>query len=116
MDRRPGMTVRIEKDGAVWTIIHDRPEARNAMDPESADALTAAFLEFDADEEAAGAVFYGAGGAFCAGWDLKSVSTLDAAYPLGELDIPMARPRGNGGETPRGPLGPSRLELDKPVI
>ena len=44
------MTVRIEKDGAVWTIIHDRPEARNAMDPESADALTAAFLEFDADK------------------------------------------------------------------
>ena len=37
-------------------------------------------------------------------------------YPLGELDIPPAGPRGNGGEIPRGPLGPSRLELDKPVI
>ena len=78
--------------------------------------LTAAFLEFDADKDAAVAVFYGAGGAFCAGWDLKYVSTLNAAYPLGELDIPTARPRGNGGEIPRGPLGPSRLELDKPVI
>jgi enoyl-CoA hydratase len=110
------MTVRIEKDGSVWTIIHDRPEARNAMDPKSADALTAAFLEFDADSEAAAAVFYGAGGAFCSGWDLKYVSTLNAAYPLGELDISTARPRGNGGEIPRGPLGPSRLELDKPVI
>ena len=61
-------------------------------------------------------MFYGAGGAFCAGWDLKYVSTLDAAHPLGELDIPPAGPRGNGGEIPRGPLGPSRLELDKPVI
>ena len=110
------MAVRIEKDGAVWTIIHDRPEARNAMDPKSADELTAAFLEFDADKDASVAVFYGAGGAFCAGWDLKYVSTLNAAYPLGELDIPTARPRGNGGEIPRGPLGPSRLELDKPVI
>jgi enoyl-CoA hydratase len=100
----------------VWTIIHDRPEARNAMDPKSADAVTQAFLEFDADKDAAVAVFYGAGGSFCAGWDLKYVSTLDAAYPLGELDIPMAGPRGNGGEIPRGPLGPSRLELDKPVI
>src|SRR5436853_504547 len=39
------MTVRIEKDGAVWTVVHDRPEARNAMDPASADALAAAFLE-----------------------------------------------------------------------
>jgi enoyl-CoA hydratase len=97
-------------------VIHDRPEARNAMDPASADALTAAFLEFDADKNASVAVFYGAGGAFCAGWDLKYVSTLDADYPLGKLDISTARPRGNGGEIPRGPLGPSRLELDKPVI
>ena len=110
------MAVRVEKNGSVWTVIHDRPEARNAMDPASADALTAAFLEFDADKSASVAVFYGAGGAFCAGWDLKYVSTLDAAHPLGELDIPTAGPRGNGGEIPRGPLGPSRLELDKPVI
>src|SRR6201987_1158128 len=108
------MTVRIEKDGSVWTIIHDRPEARNAMDPKSADALTAAFLEFDADQSASVAVLYGAGGAFCAGWDLKNVGTLDADYPLGKLDIPTAGPLGNGGEIPRGPLGPSRLELDKP--
>jgi enoyl-CoA hydratase len=110
------MTVRIEKDGAVWTVIHDRPEARNAMDPKSADELTAAFLEFDADKTASVAVFYGAGGSFCAGWDLKYASTLNAPYPLGELDIPTAGPRINGGEIPRGPLGPSRLELDKPVI
>lgn len=33
------MTIRTEKDGAVWTIIHSRPEARNAMDPESAMAV-----------------------------------------------------------------------------
>jgi enoyl-CoA hydratase len=110
------MTVRIEKDGAVWTVIHDRPEARNAMDPKSADELTAAFLEFDADKSASVAVFYGAGGSFCAGWDLKYASTLNDPYPLKELDIPVAGPRINGGELPRGPLGPSRLELDKPVI
>ena len=51
------MAVRIEKDGPVWTVIHDRPEARNAMNPASADALTAAFLEFDADKDACVAVF-----------------------------------------------------------
>jgi enoyl-CoA hydratase len=110
------MTVRIEKSGSVWTVIHDRPEARNAMDPKSADELTAAFLEFDRDKSASVAVFWGAGGSFCAGWDLKYVSTLDAKYPLGELDIPPLGTKGNGGEIPRGPLGPSRLELDKPVI
>ncbi|MEC9367981.1 MAG: crotonase/enoyl-CoA hydratase family protein [Pseudomonadota bacterium] len=110
------MSVRIEKNGPVWTVIHDRPEARNAMDPDSADAVTEAFLEFDAAKDAHVAVFWGAGGAFCAGWDLKYVSTLHADTPLGELDIPPAGPRINGGEIPRGPLGPSRLELDKPVI
>src|SRR5258705_11401743 len=110
------MTVRIEKAGPVWTIIHDRPDARNALDPDSRDALTTAFLQFDDDKDASVAVFYGAGGELCAGWDLKYVSSLNAEYPLGELDISTARPRGNGGEIPRGPLGPSRLELDKPVI
>src|SRR5215510_13872479 len=82
------MSVRIEKAGQVWTVIHDRPDARNAMDPESADALTAAFLEFDADADAAVAVFYGAGGAFCAGWDLKYVSSLSTEYPLASSTFP----------------------------
>src|SRR3989442_7887715 len=100
------MTVKVEKSGPVWTVIHNRPEARNAMDPESADALTRAFLEFDTDAEARVAVLYGEGGAFCAGWDLKYVSTLNADYPLGGLDIPPAAPRGNGREIPRRPLRP----------
>ena len=40
------------------------------MDPDSADALVEAFEAFDRSE-AKVAVFWGAGGAFCAGWDLK---------------------------------------------
>jgi enoyl-CoA hydratase len=32
------MTVRIEKTDRVWTVIHSRPEVRNAMDPDSAEA------------------------------------------------------------------------------
>jgi enoyl-CoA hydratase len=105
------MSVRIEKSGSVWTVIHSRPEARNAMDAASADALVAAFEAFDADGSADVAVFWGEGGAFCAGWDLKSVSSLDQADPVGRLDFPKG-----GGKAPRGPLGPSRMELSKPVI
>jgi enoyl-CoA hydratase len=105
------MTVRIEKSGSVWTVIHSRPEARNAMDPASADALVAAFETFDADPSANVAVFWGEGGAFCAGWDLKAVSDLDQDNPVGNIDFPKG-----GGKAPRGPLGPSRLELSKPVI
>ena len=105
------MSVRIEKSGSVWTVIHSRYEARNAMDPKSADDLVAAFEQFDADKSANVAVFWGEGGAFCAGWDLKAVSDLDQDDPVGKIDFPKG-----GGKAPRGPLGPSRLELSKPVI
>jgi enoyl-CoA hydratase len=106
------MAVTIEKSGPVTTVIHARPEARNAMDPESADALVEAFLAFDRDPEASVAVFWGAGGAFCAGWDLKYASQLVGLdRPLAALDFPA-----DSGPIPRGPMGPSRLALSKPVI
>ena len=104
------MAVRIEKDGAVWTVIHSRPQARNAMDPESAAALYDAFLEFDLDHSAHVAVFWGEGGAFCAGWDLKHASALSGADALDPFDYPET------GEPPMAAMGPSRLELSKPVI
>lgn len=110
------MTVSTEKNGPVWTIVHDRRQARNAMDAESADALHRAFLAFDDDDEASVAVFWGAGGAFCAGWDLTSVDSVDPDHPLSELDFDDHASGGNGGEIPRGPMGPSRLDLGKPVI
>jgi enoyl-CoA hydratase len=109
--------VRIEKNGSVWTVIHSRfQEARNAMDPESADALVAAMLEFEADESASVAVLWGEGGAFCAGWDLKFASTLsDRELFQSDIVEALAFPTG-ANPAPRGPLGPTRLELSKPVI
>ncbi len=105
------MTVRIERDGPVWTIIHARPETRNAMDPPSARALFDAFVEFDDDPDAAVAVFWGEGGAFCAGWDLKQAASLsDEDDGMSRLAFDAA-----GGHS-RAPMGPSRLELSKPVI
>ena len=71
------MTVRIEVDGPVWTIIHSRPEVRNAMNPAHAKELFEAFVTFDQDPEASVAVFWGEGGAFCAGFDLKHAASLD---------------------------------------
>jgi enoyl-CoA hydratase/carnithine racemase len=107
------MTVRIEKKGKVWTVIHSRPEARNAMDPHSADALVEAFQKFDRDADAAVAVLWGEGGAFCAGWDLKyCASLIENPVELEKIDYPLDDRK----SIPRGPLGPTRLELDKPVI
>ncbi len=66
------MTVRVEVDGPVTTVIIDRPEVRNAVDRETADALRQAFAAFDADDDASVAVFTGDHGTFSAGYDLKS--------------------------------------------
>jgi enoyl-CoA hydratase len=110
------MAIHVEDRGAVRTIIHDRPEARNAMDPDSADALTAACLAFDADPEAKVAVLWGSGGAFCAGMDLKVVASRAAEEGGGRAHHDrLAFPVGSA-PAPRGPLGPTRLELSKPII
>lgn len=106
------MSVRIEKAGPVTTVINDRPEARNACDPETAEALQAAFLAFDRDPEARVAVFWGAGGHFCGGWDLKYAAGLSDESVAAELAIPADE----AAPLPRGPMGPSRLRLSKPVI
>lgn len=102
------MPIRVERNGAVTTIIHSRPEARNAMDPESATALYQAFLAFEDDKDAAVAVLWGEGGAFCAGYDLKHTATLSGPEAIDALD--------EFGPRAQGPMGPSRLELSKPVI
>jgi enoyl-CoA hydratase len=93
--------VRIERDGAVFTVLLSRPERRNAVDGATAAALADAFREFDADEDAAVAILYGEGGVFCAGADLKAVGTETGNRVEQEGD---------------GPMGPTRMRLSKPVI
>ena len=95
------MTVRVDHNGPVTTVIIDRPEARNAVDGPTAAALAKAFRNFDADETASVAVLCGAGGAFCAGADLKAVGGPDGNQTTPEGD---------------GPMGPTRMRLTKPVI
>jgi enoyl-CoA hydratase len=94
-------TLHIEEDGPVTVVTVDRPGRRNAIDPDTAEALLDAFLSFEADEAASVAVLTGRGGTFCAGADLKAVAE-GARYTVGE-------------EGP-GPLGPTHLVLGKPVI
>ena len=83
------MTLHVERDGPVTTLIRNRLEARNAMDPASAEALTEALLAFDRDPDQSVAVLWGAGGAFCAGFDLKyAASLLGQKDPMAALDFP----------------------------
>ncbi len=109
-------SVRTEKSGPVTTVILSRPHARNAVDDDTANRLYEAFLAFDDDSDASVAVFYGEDGAFCAGYDLKAASTLTQEMPLVELGIPDVWAGGRGDDIAKGPMGPSRLTLSKPVI
>lgn len=107
------MAVYVERNGPVTTVINERPDARNAVDPATADALAAAFEAFNRDPDAKVAVFFGSHGTFCAGWDLKYGASLAGKDVRAELALDF--PAGDASP-PRGPMGPSRLELDKPVI
>jgi hypothetical protein len=104
------MPVRTERRDRILTVVLSRPEARNAVDPEHADALHEAFVAFDHDETVDVAVLWGEGGAFCAGADLKKLAARDPDQPS-----PLEFPK-DGRPVPRGPLGPTRLRLGKPVI
>jgi enoyl-CoA hydratase len=96
------MTVRIERHGAVTTVILNRPEVRNAVDGPTAAALADAFRSFEADKEARVGVLFGDDGTFCAGADLKAFAD--------------EKRRNHLSAEGDGPMGISRLILSKPVI
>jgi enoyl-CoA hydratase len=95
------MPVRVERDGPVTTVILDEPAVRNAVDRATAEALADAFGAFEADDEAAVAVLWGAGGTFCAGANLKAVADGEGNRVAADGD---------------GPMGPTRMLLSKPVV
>ena len=95
------MTVLIEKDNYISIITLSRPEVRNAVDRQTAQALAEAFRAFEADPDARVAVLTGDQGHFCAGADLKKIAD-------GELN----RLESDGD----GPMGPTRMRLSKPAI
>src|SRR3546814_140022 len=92
------MSVLVMRDGPITIVTIDRPAKRNAVDPATAVALRDAFTAFAAEESARVAILTGSEGHFCAGFDLGAVGT--AGY---DPDGP-------------GPMGPTRMLLEKPVI
>lgn len=97
------MSVRVDSDGPVTVITIDRPDVRNAVDGPTAALLADAFRAFDAEPSSSVAVLTGANGTFCAGADLKAIS--DGRGNRVDRDIAAD-----------GPMGPTRMELSKPVI
>ena len=95
-----GVMIRIDRTGAVLVVTIDRPDRRNAVDASTARELSAAFRRFDADPTMRVGVLTGAGGNFCAGFDLKALAE-GSGPQVGEGD---------------GPMGVTYLRLGKPVI
>ncbi len=92
--------VHYERVGAASVVTIDRQQRRNAVDGPTAEALHAAYLRFEADEDARVMVLTGAGGvAFCAGADLKAQETFAGRLMSAE-----------------GPMGFTRLTPSKPTI
>jgi len=68
----------VARDGAVATVTVNRPEARNALDSATLDALLHAFTGVDRDGAIRCAILTGAGDrAFVAGADIKAMSDLE---------------------------------------
>jgi enoyl-CoA hydratase len=92
--------VKTEQIGKIWIVTINRPAVRNAVDRSTAQALTAAFQQFERDPQLAVAVLTGAGGTFCSGADLTSISdeqrglltTQEGASPLGLARMLLSRP------------------------
>ena len=109
------MSIVYDLQGRVAVVGIDRPDVRNAVNPRTAKALYEIFLAIDADDTVDVVVLTGMSGTFCAGYDLKEAAGGAGADWMADVEIPddwsdaRAQPR-------PGPMGPSRLMMNKPVI
>ena len=100
-------TIRVTDTGPVRVVELSGPDNRNAVSPDTAAALHRAFVDFDAAPSARVAVLHGAGGHFCAGFDLKALAAGTADRWIQRVHF------GTAEELPLGPMGPTRLALSK---
>lgn len=70
-----------DKHGDVGIVTLNRPSVRNALNLEIRAELKRALDDMDADRDVLAVVLTGAGGAFCAGRDLKAVQAGEPMYP-----------------------------------
>jgi 2-(1,2-epoxy-1,2-dihydrophenyl)acetyl-CoA isomerase len=86
-----------EVDQGVAVVTMNRPDRRNALSPAMLDALASVLRALELDEEVGCVVLTGAGGAFCAGGDVKAMAEgagADVAF-----DTRVHRQRINQRET-----------------
>ncbi len=98
--------VRYEVTGAVATITFNRPDAMNALDVPTKEALLAALRSASADESVRAVVLTGTGRAFCVGQDLR-----EHIQKLNSGDPPLSTVRDH-----YNPITLAIAEMPKPTI
>ncbi|EDV43881.2 uncharacterized protein Dana_GF18700 [Drosophila ananassae] len=100
----PTRSVIVEKDSHITLIGLNREQKRNSIDAQTAEQLTDAIIQFEADDTSPVGVLYGIGGSFCAGYDLEE---LEAEAQRGSLNFLLRH---------EGSIGPTRRHLRKPIV
>ena len=107
--------VKVDKTSeGITTITISRPHRKNAIDGPTARKLYEAFIDYEEDPSQKVCVFYGAHGTFCAGFDLHELAKHDPGGKGYDGPIVDKSHRVEGRNI--GPIGPSRLQVKKPVI
>lgn len=109
MDREPDSVLSTSTTEGITTITINRPQRRNAVDPLTAQKLYDAIIAFEDDPSQKVCILTGVAGTFCAGADLHEVARMDDRAG-GHDHLEPVRGRN------RGPMGPSRLQVKKPLI
>jgi enoyl-CoA hydratase len=81
------MDCLVSREGHVLVVTMNRPEARNALSSEMMAIMRSAWDEVDSDPDIRACVLTGAGGAFCAGADLKAMTSSHPGDTASDWDL-----------------------------
>ncbi|PMD16864.1 enoyl-CoA hydratase/isomerase family protein [Hyaloscypha hepaticicola] len=109
MDPEPDAVTSTSTPNGITTILINRQNRRNAVDPSTAKKLYQKILDFENDASQKVCILAGAHGTFCAGADLHEVAGMQQPQSERENLQPV---KGRN----LAPMGPSRLQVKKPVI
>ena len=112
MDPEPNSVLSTSTPEGITTITINRPHRRNAVNPGTGQKLYDAIIAFENDPTQKVGILTGAEGAFCAGADLHEVAQANGEQ-LGSGNLDHMQPVRDRN---RGPMGPSRLQVKKPLI
>ncbi|KAH7236420.1 ClpP/crotonase-like domain-containing protein [Fusarium tricinctum] len=115
-DKEPQAVKATQTPDGITTITISRPHRKNAVDGATAKKLAEAFLAFENDHTQKVCILYGAHGTFCAGFDLHEVAKYSEGQEAEQYRGPAIDPSHDTLDRAKGPMGPSRMQVKKPVI